>query len=28
MDADGHISFSCARTNIDCPLSCHSSIPR
>ena len=28
MDVDGHISFSCARTNIDCPLSCHSSVER
>ena len=28
MDIDGHISFSCPRTSIECPLSCHSNIPR
>jgi uncharacterized protein (UPF0333 family) len=28
VGSKGHISFSCARTNIYCPLSCHSSVPR
>ena len=28
MDVEDHIAFSCVRTNIECPLSCHSNIPR